>query len=110
MTLNEYQEIAAIFNVVSDEKKQTHAICGLVEEVGELCGKLKRKARGDFDSIDGEIQHIRDLKQEIGDVAWYLADVCSAWGFSLEEVCIANIEKLEDRRVRGKIQGSGDQR
>jgi len=46
----------------------------------------------------------------LGDVLWYLAQVCTEINLSLDEVAEANIAKLLDRLERGVIKGDGDNR
>ena len=41
------------------------------------------------------------LLEEVGDVAWYLAETAHALGVSLEEVCQRNIDKLRARYPEG---------
>jgi len=41
---------------------------------------------------------------------WYLANLCTEFDFSLEDVALQNIEKLKVRAAKGKISGSGDDR
>lgn len=81
---------------------------GLVNEAGEVAGKIKKIFR-DKDGVIGEAEK-EALKAELGDVLWYIAQVCSELNLSLDEVAEANIEKLLDRQARGKIQGDGDNR
>lgn len=81
---------------------------GLVNEAGEVSGKIKKIFR-DKDGVIGEAEK-EALKAELGDVLWYIAQVCSELNLSLDEVAQANIEKLLDRQARGKIQGDGDNR
>ncbi len=50
------------------------------------------------------------LKSELGDVLWYVSQVCTELGIELDEVAQGNIEKLLDRLERGKIKGDGDSR
>ena len=50
------------------------------------------------------------LKGELGDVLWYLTQICTELDLTLEEVAAANIEKLFSRLERGKIGGDGDNR
>ncbi len=50
------------------------------------------------------------IKFELGDVLWYISQLSSELGYELEEVANANLEKLNSRKIRGKIQGSGDDR
>ena len=50
------------------------------------------------------------LKQEVGDVLWYLAQICTELNLSLADVAAANLEKLFSRLERGQIRGEGDDR
>lgn len=50
------------------------------------------------------------LIKEIGDVLWYLAAGAAELGTDLETIAKQNIEKLRDRKERGKLGGSGDNR
>ena len=81
---------------------------GLVGEAGEVAEKVKKVIRdknGIFDQSDKDA-----LKKELGDVLWYISNICYEFDFSLEEVALLNLKKLEDRALKGKIQGSGDNR
>ena len=40
-------------------------------------------------------------REELGDILWYLTWLCSEFGFSLEEVAQANIDKLRKRYPDG---------
>ena len=81
---------------------------GLVNEAGEVAGKIKKV----FRDKDGEINaETRDaLKAELGDVLWYIAQVCTELEISLDDAAEANLAKLLDRQSRGKIRGDGDNR
>lgn len=81
---------------------------GLTNEAGEVAGKIKkifRDKEGNFGETEREA-----LKAELGDVLWYIAQVCTELELSLDDVAEANIAKLLDRQARGKIQGDGDNR
>ena len=81
---------------------------GLTNEAGEVAGKIKKIFRDKAGAI-GDAE--RDaLKSELGDVLWYLAQVCTELDLSLDEVAQANLEKLFSRLERGKIGGEGDNR
>lgn len=81
---------------------------GLVNEAGEVAGKVKKVFRDKEGQFSPETREA--LKSELGDVLWYIAQVCTELGLSLDEVAEANIAKLYDRLERGKIKGDGDNR
>lgn len=80
-------------------------LCGEAGEVAEHIGKLLR-------DDDGMITQERreSLKKELGDVFWYLARICRHLDLKPSEVLQANIDKLESRKQRGRIHGSGSDR
>jgi NTP pyrophosphatase (non-canonical NTP hydrolase) len=81
---------------------------GLTNEAGEVAGKIKKIFR-DKEGVIGEAER-EALKGELGDVLWYLAQVCTELDLTLDEVAEHNIEKLYSRLERGKIGGDGDNR
>lgn len=96
------------YNDIATDDPIVYPTLGLVNEAGEVAGKIKKI----FRDKDG---HISDddkeaLKGELGDVLWYLTQICTNLGLSLEEVAEANLDKLFDRLERGTIQGDGDNR
>ena len=81
---------------------------GLTNEAGEVAGKIKKIFR-DKGGLIGEAER-EALKGELGDVLWYLAQVCTELDLSLDDVAGHNLEKLFSRLERGKIGGDGDNR
>lgn len=81
---------------------------GLVNEAGEFAGKIKKIFRDKGGTISDDDREA--LKGELGDVLWYLTQICTNLGLSLEDVAEANLDKLFSRLERGKIQGEGDHR
>jgi NTP pyrophosphatase (non-canonical NTP hydrolase) len=81
---------------------------GLVNEAGEVAGKIKKLFR-DKGGVVGEADR-EALKAELGDVLWYLTQICTNLDLTLEEVAEANLDKLFSRLERGKIRGEGDKR
>jgi NTP pyrophosphatase (non-canonical NTP hydrolase) len=81
---------------------------GLANEAGEVAGKIKKIFR-DKNGVIGAAER-EALKSELGDVLWYLAQVCTELDLSLDEVAEHNIVKLYNRLERGKIGGDGDNR
>ena len=81
---------------------------GLVGESGEVAEKIKKILRDKNGTFDYESKLA--LKKELGDVLWYLSNLCNELDFSLNEIAKENLEKLNLRLSRGKISGSGDDR
>lgn len=81
---------------------------GLVNEAGEVAGKIKKVFRDKGGEISAETRAA--LKSELGDVLWYVAQVCTELDLSLDDVAEANLAKLFDRQARGQIRGDGDNR
>ena len=81
---------------------------GLANEAGEVAGKIKKVFRDRGGEIDAETREA--LKAELGDVLWYLAQVSTELGLSLDDVAEYNIRKLADRLERNTIRGDGDHR
>lgn len=96
MQLNEYQELAArtINRKLGAQQIQLHALHGLCAEVGDIHSLFQKYFQGHNFTAD-------DLRKEVGDVAWMLAELCTANGWSLENVLQENIEKLKKRYPDG---------
>ena len=81
---------------------------GLVGEAGEVAEKVKKVIRDKNGIFDEESK--QGIKKELGDVLWYLSNLCTEFNFSLDEVALKNLEKLSKRMDNGTISGSGDDR
>lgn len=81
---------------------------GLAGEAGEVVEKIKRIIRDDKFQITQA--RTKEIEKELGDVLWYVAQLATEFGLSLERIASGNIKKLYSRLIRGKIQGSGDNR
>jgi len=81
---------------------------GLTGKAGEVAEKIKKVIRDKNGLIDKNTR--QELKKELGDVLWYLANLATEAGLSLEEIARTNLEKLASRKKRGKLHGSGDNR
>ena len=81
---------------------------GLVGEAGEVAEKVKKVIRDKKWIFDDESK--KAIKKELGDVLWYLSNLCNEFGFSFEEVALQNLEKLKLRESKRLISGSGDDR
>ena len=85
-----------------------YPVLGLANEAGEVAGKIKKIFR-DKGGVIGEAER-EALKAELGDVLWYIAQVCTELEIPLDDVAETNLAKLLDRQARGKIRGDGDNR
>lgn len=81
---------------------------GLVNEAGEVAGKIKKVFRDKGGEINNETRQA--LKAELGDVLWYIAQIATELDLSLDDIAEHNIAKLYDRLDRGAIRGEGDNR
>jgi NTP pyrophosphatase (non-canonical NTP hydrolase) len=75
-------------------------------EAGELQGKLKKVWRGDT-TLDAQREALLD---EAGDTLWYLTRLSIELGSGLQDLIERNGRKVLDRKSRGVIRGSGDNR
>lgn len=107
---DEYQKLASetSMETVIGGSPIIYPILGLTNEAGEVAGKLKKLFRDKQGIIDDAF--LENLKSELGDCLWYISETCTRAGISLNEVAELNIQKLQDRKQRGMIQGSGDKR
>ena len=97
MTINEYQQLAmTTLNRELDKKDVLiNGVMGLCGESGEVIDIVKKHLAHGHE-LDRE-----HMLEELGDVAWYLAEVAYALDASLEDVLAANIEKLRRRYPDG---------
>ena len=102
MTPREYQWLAARtliarpdFEITDDQIMVIWNAIGLAGEAGEVCEHVKK---GIFHQhgIDRAKMH-----KELGDVLWYVAALCTKFGFDMGDVMAANIEKLKARYPDG---------
>jgi NTP pyrophosphatase (non-canonical NTP hydrolase) len=108
MTLNEYEQFALSTAIYGEGQKITYPTLGLAGESGEVADKVKKVLR-DYDGVFTDELKL-NIAKEIGDVLWYITALSRDLGFSLEEVAKMNVDKLESRRQRNVISGSGDDR
>lgn len=86
----------------------TYPTLGLLNEAGELAGKVKKILRDKNKEISPADRDA--LKAELGDVLWYFAQICNELDLTIEEVAEYNLDKLASRQARGVIHGDGDNR
>ena len=86
----------------------TYPALGLAEEAGEVAGKFAKAVRDNAGVIDAERK--KEIVKELGDVLWFVSELCTGLGVTLEDVAQKNLDKLASRKERGMIHGSGDNR
>ena len=86
MTPQEYLEFTrtTMVNTLAGEDKATYMRLGLISEVGEVAGQVKRIIRDDGGVLTDERRE--KLLDELGDVLWYWAQMHDVSGRSLIDV------------------------
>lgn len=80
---------------INDIAGLLEGVLGLTGETGEVSGLVKK---GIFHEKGIDLEH---LKKELGDCLWYVAMICEACGFNLDDVMQTNIDKLIARYPDG---------
>lgn len=109
MTSDEYQKKAVSFRLSSYNLEATFA--GLASEAGEVLGVRQKFLRdADKDCPETYTIYLANIEKELGDLLWHVAALADYYDIRLSTVMEENINKLESRKLRGKIGGSGDTR
>ena len=97
MTFDEYQNAAqrTVNPALDDRDRLLDASAGLAEEAGELLGLVRKRV---FQQRETDVAR---LTEELGDVLWCLAVTAKSLGLSLEDIAVANQEKLSRRHPKG---------
>lgn len=80
-----------VLRVDDDLSRLIHYAIGLATETAEIQDILKKRL------AYGKPLDLVNLKEELGDLMWYVARICSHQGWALEEVMELNIKKLHAR-------------
>lgn len=91
-----------------NETDLVYSVLGLNGEAGEIAEHIKKMIRDDNGILSEERR--QKLIKELSDQMWYISAVATDLGVKLSEICYINIEKLEDRKNRGVLKGSGSDR
>lgn len=93
MTGKEYQKLA--MRTANHQGSVVNACLGLAGEVGEVLDYIKKCI------YQGHELNKYKVEEELGDVMWYIALMCEAFGLNLDVVMTQNIKKLEKRYPDG---------
>ena len=109
MNMCEYQKLARKTAIYPDLGNNfIYPVLGLCGETGEIAEKIKKIIRDKKGVVSGEDKV--QIEKELGDVLWYISNVASELGMSLETIVQNNVKKLQDRQNRNMLRGSGDNR
>lgn len=108
MDFSKYQELASDTAIYPDFARIIYPALGLVNEAGEVAGKIKKVIRDNKGNFSQE--HREKIADELGDVLWYISALASDLGMDLNNIAKNNILKLESRKERNVLGGSGDNR
>ena len=99
-----------------------YPLAALAEEVGEVMGKLAKFGRKENLPLHMVIECVADpythpqqtlreeVSKEMGDVIWQWVNLCHELNLNPAQVMADNIDKLQGRKERGTLEGSGDER
>jgi len=104
MNFKSYQEKTHM-TLLPSASNITYLSTGMVAEVGEVMDLIAKgirdKPKADF---------YENMKKELGDVLYFVSELAAHYKIDLDDVAHGNIDKLLSRKIRGKLQGSGDDR
>ena len=97
MRINQYQRDAGRTADITKKKAFRAVIAGLglAGEAGEVVEHIKKWV-GHGHQLD-----VEQIKKELGDVLWYVAEIATVMDLHLEEIARANVKKLEERYPKG---------
>ena len=75
----------------SDHFDLAHGVVGISTEAGELLDQWKKHV------FYGKGLDVQNVREEIGDLCWYIALVTKALKLDFDEILAGNIRKLEAR-------------
>jgi len=93
MEIREYQEKAkrTLVTLTSSLLDDIHMVFGMSTEVGEIEDVYKKHL------AYGKNLDLVNVREEIGDLMWYIANMCNLYGWDLRDIMETNIKKLEAR-------------
>lgn len=78
-----------------NESELANYTLGLVCEAGEFGDIIKKHLFHNHDL------NLEEVKKELGDVMWYLSNICNVLNLELSDIATGNIEKLQKRYPNG---------
>ena len=106
--LDMYQKVALTTAIYPREQAIIYPTLGLTGEAGEVANKVKKIIRDGSNFKDEKL--VSEIKAEIGDCLWYIAVLANDFDIKLSDIASTNLIKLENRKKKDTIRGSGDKR
>ncbi len=89
---SENKDFQALINRVDVRSiRLLHGAMGLDTESGEIMDSMKRHI------IYGSDLNVVNIREELGDIMWYVALICDELEITIEQICQDNIDKLRKR-------------
>lgn len=108
MSFNTYQRLAKTTDIYPKESALICHVLGLTSEAGEVADKIKKVIRDNSGEFSTEKK--LEIAYELGNVLWYISRIADDLGYGLNQIQELNLMKLDDRKNRNKLNGSGDYR
>ena len=106
--LDMYQQVEKSTAIYPREQAIIYPTLGLTGEAGEVANKVKKIIRDGTNKNNENL--VQEISAEIGDCLWYISVLADDIGVKLSDIANNNLEKLENRKKKGTIHGSGDDR
>lgn len=106
-----YQQIATTTQIYPREHAVFYPALGLAGEAGEVANKIKkimRDRKGDVNNLPPEVKD--QIASELGDCLWYISALATDLGIGMDGIAYENVVKLQKRKEKGTIHGTGDNR
>lgn len=97
MSMNDYQQQArrTVNMTLPNDMRLAGLTLGLAGEAGEVADIIKKFLTHGHDSNPDAVA------KELGDVLWYLANIATEYGFTLQAIADMNIAKVKARYPQG---------
>ncbi len=97
MDFKEYSKLAqrTANQSLTANEKQMNGLFGIIGEAGELMDLYKKHYFQNHDFC------LDKITEELGDIIWYIVELCAGLNIELENVAKFNIDKLKKRYPSG---------
>ena len=104
MNIDTYQRWASTTKLPT--ASYPYLLTGLVGEVGEFYSIIAKQLRDETDAVEAGNKQLKEL----GDMLWFISNIATDMGVDMSAILQANMDKLNSRKARNTLEGSGDDR